>query len=322
MFFQSQLNRRDNMYLKKLVRDIYYDRWLYIMLLPGLCYFLIFHYLPMYGVTIAFRDYNIVRGFSNAPWVGLDVFEKLFSRSAFIHALENNIRISLMKIIIGFPLPILLSLLIHETRSRRYKRFVQSAVILPSFISWFVIYGILVALCNVTDGIIPTLTRSINSIFGTSFPIVNYMTNKSTVDAYIMITYVWKGIGMGTVVYLAVMVSIDSQLYEAAMIDGAGRLRQIWHITLSSLRPTIITLLIFRVGEIMNAGFDQIFALSNSLIQSKIDIIDTYVYRIGLEEAKFSLATAAGLFKSFIGLILVIGTNYLAKHIDPESAIM
>ena len=309
-------------YLARLGKNVRADRWLYLMLIPGLLYFIIFHYIPMYGMTIAFKDYNIARGFGNAPWVGFNVFEKLFARSAFTRALRNNIRISLMKILLGFPLPILLSLIINEVRSRSYKRLIQTTVILPSFISWFVIYGILVALCNLDDGVIPSLVRQINLVFGTNWPVVDYMTNKATFDAYIMITYTWKGIGMGTVVYLAAIVGIDQQLYEAAMIDGAGRLRQMWHITLSSLRPTIITLLIFRVGDIMNAGFDQMFALSNSLVVSMADIIDTYVYRIGLEEAKFSMATAAGLFKSLIGLVLVLLTNALAKRVDPDSAIM
>ncbi|NMA07294.1 MAG: sugar ABC transporter permease [Ruminococcaceae bacterium] len=307
---------------RQFIKHLRYDFWLYAMLLPGLIYFVVFCYLPLYGISIAFRDYNIARGFANAPFIGMEIFEKLFSRSAFIRALTNNIRISLMKIVLGFPLPIILSLIINEVWNARYKRFVQSVVILPSFISWFVIYGILVAMCNLTDGVIPTLIYRFNDTFGTNFNAVNFMTNKNTFDAYIMLTYIWKEIGMGTVVYLAAIVAIDQQLYEAAMIDGAGRLRQIWHITLASLRPIIITLLIFRVGNVMNAGFDQIFALSNSLVISVADIIDTYVYRIGMEEAKFSMATAAGLFKSVIGLVLVLITNALARRVDLDSAIM
>ena len=318
---RQSISLQDSSY-RSLRNHLRYDSWLYIMLLPGLIYFIVFCYFPLYGISIAFRDYNIARGFANAPFVGMQVFEKLFSRSAFTRALSNNIRISLMKIILGFPLPILLSLAINEVWSARYKRFVQTTVILPSFISWFVIYGILCAMCNLTDGVIPTLIYQINNIFGTNINAVNFMTNKATFDAYIMLTYIWKEIGMGTVVYLAAIVAIDQQLYEAAMIEGAGRLRQIWHITLASLRPTIITLLIFRVGNVMNAGFDQIFALSNSLVVSVADIIDTYVYRIGMEEAKFSMATAAGLFKSAIGLVLVLITNALARRVDPDSAIM
>jgi len=308
--------------MKRTLRAMRSDYLLYVMLIPGILYFFLFHYMPMYGVTIAFRDYSIVRGMDNAPWIGLENFEKLFSRSAFKRALTNNIRISLIKICFGFPLPIILSLIIGEVWSGKFRKWVQTTVILPSFLSWFIVYGILTAMCNLSDGVIPSVIREINQIFGTNLPVINYMTNKATFDAYMMLTYIWKEIGMGTVVYLAAIIGVDHQLYEAAAIDGAGRFKQIWHVTLPCIRSVIVMQLIFRVGKVMNAGFDQMFALSNSLVQSRADIIDTYVYRIGMEEAKFSLATAAGLFKSAIGLVLVLSTNALAKRIDEDSAIM
>ena len=308
--------------MKRTLRAMRSDYLLYVMLIPGILYFFLFHYMPMYGVTIAFRDYSIVRGMDNAPWIGLENFEKLFSRSAFKRALTNNIRISLIKICFGFPLPIILSLIIGEVWSGKFRKWVQTTVILPSFLSWFIVYGILTAMCNLSDGVIPSVIREINQIFGLNLPVINYMTNKATFDAYMMLTYIWKEIGMGTVVYLAAIIGVDHQLYEAAAIDGAGRFKQIWHVTLPCIRSVIVMQLIFRVGKVMNAGFDQMFALSNSLVQSRADIIDTYVYRIGMEEAKFSLATAAGLFKSAIGLVLVLSTNALAKRIDEDSAIM
>jgi len=308
--------------MKRTLRAMRSDYLLYVMLIPGILYFFLFHYMPMYGVTIAFRDYSIVRGMDNAPWVGLKNFEKLFSRSAFKRALTNNIRISLIKICFGFPLPIILSLIIGEVWSGKFRKWVQTTVILPSFLSWFIVYGILTAMCNLSDGVIPSVIREINQTFGLNLPVINYMTNKGTFDAYMMLTYIWKEIGMGTVVYLAAIIGVDHQLYEAAAIDGAGRFKQIWHVTLPCIRSVIVMQLIFRVGKVMNAGFDQMFALSNSLVQSRADIIDTYVYRIGMEEAKFSLATAAGLFKSAIGLVLVLSTNALAKRIDEDSAIM
>ena len=307
---------------QRLLRDVRMDLWLYIMLIPGLAYFIIFCYLPMYGVSIAFRDYNIVKGFGNAPWVGLKVFRKLFAQVAFKRALSNNIKISLLKIVCGFPTPIIMSLMINEINSLFYKKYVQTTVILPHFISWFIIYGMMYALFNLTDGVVPTVLRSMNENLGTSFNIVNYLGQKETFMTVLILSYLWQASGYGTIVYLAAITGIDQQLYEAAMIDGAGKWRQLWHITLSCLRSTIITLLIFRVGGIMNAGFDQVFALSNSLVISVCDIIDTYVYRVGMEEAKFSVATAAGLFKSAIGLVLVLVTNYIAKKVDPDSGIM
>ena len=307
---------------KKVLRSMRTDYLLYVMLIPGILYFILFHYMPMYGVSIAFRDYNIVRGMDNAPWIGFEVFEKLFKRTAFKRALGNNIRISLIKICFGFPLPIILSLIIGEVWSNRFRKLIQTTVIMPSFLSWFVVYGILVAMCNMSDGVIPSVVRSINDAFGLSIPVINFMTNKDTFDIYMMVSYVWKEIGMGTVVYLAAITGVDHQLYEAASIDGASRFKQIIHVTLPCIRSVIVMQLIFRVGKVMNAGFDQMFALSNSMVVSKADIIDTYVYRVGMEEAKFSLATAAGLFKSAIGLVLVLTTNAIARRVDPDSAIM
>lgn len=304
------------------MRSIRMDFLLYVLLIPGIVYFAIFKYAPMYGVIIAFKDYNIVSGLENAKWLGLGIFQDLFSRVAFQRAFMNNIIISFLKILWGFPLPVLLSLLINEIRSTGYKKYVQTTVILPHFISWFIIYGMLYALCNLSTGTIPQILRSINSSFGTNINVVNYLGQKETFLNVLLISYLWQSSGYGTIVYLAAITGIDQQLYEAAMIDGAGKLRQVWHITLPCLRSTIIIMLIFRVGSIMNAGFDQVFAMSNSLVISVADIIDTYVYRIGMEEAKFSLATAAGLFKSVIGLVLVLGTNWIAKKVDPESGIM
>lgn len=289
---------------------------LYMLLVPGLLYVLLFHYIPMYGVTYAFRDYSVVSG--PGDWVGLKVFQKMFGRAAFTRALGNNVIISLLKVGLGFPVPIILSLMINEIRGGTAKKFVQTSVILPNFISWFIISGLLFAMFNVNSGTIPGLQRTLNP----GCEVVNVLSDKNSIRTVVLLSYIWVSSGMGTIVYLAAITGIDQQLYEAAMIDGAGRWQQMIHITLATLRPTIIVMFIFRVGNIMNAGFNQIFALSNSLVVSKIDIIDTYVYRIGLEQAKFAEATAAGLFKSAIGLIMVLATNAIAKKVDPESGIM
>ena len=302
----------------QLGRDLHRDRILYLMLIPGLVYVFMFNYAPMYGVSIAFRDYNIFKGFADAPFTGLANFEKLFSRSAFIRALGNNISISVLKLVCGFPVPIILSIMINELRMRQSQRIVQTLVILPNFVSWIVINGILYAMFNTTSGAWPGILRD----FGVTGQIENIMNRKDTFLWVIVTTHVWKGAGMGTIVYLAAIVGIDPQLYEAAAIDGAGRLRRIWHVTLAGIRSTIVILLIFRVGEMMYAGFDQIFAISNYHVISKADIIDTYVYRIGMEQQKFAEGTAAGLFQSGIGLALVLITNAIAKRIDPDSGIM
>ena len=301
---------------RRMWRDIRADWILYLLLVPGMVYVVLFHYIPMLGVANAFRDYSAVTG--PGAWRGLEIFEKLFSRVAFQRAFRNNIIISLFKLLCGFPLPIILSLMINEIRRPRVKKFIQTAIILPNFISWFIISGLLFAMFSVTSGAIPGLIRALNP----NAVITNVLQDKDCIRTVVIGSYVWQASGMGTIVYLAAITGIDQQLYEAAMIDGAGKWQQMVHITLPTLLPTIIVLFIFRVGSVMNAGFDQIYALSNSLVVSKIDIIDTYVFKIGIEQAKFSEATAAGLFKSAIGLVLVLTTNYLAKKVDPDSGIM
>lgn len=300
----------------KLLKDIRADWMLYALLIPGLIYIIIYHYLPMWGVTFAFRKYSPITGVGD--WVGFETFVKMFGRRPFRQALSNNITISILKLVCGFPVPIILSLMINEIRGLKTKKFIQSAVILPNFISWFIISGLLFALFNVSSGAVTGIIRALNP----DAKIVNVLSDKDSILAVLIISYVWQASGIGTVVYLAAITGIDQTLYEAAQIDGAGKWQQCWHITLSSLRSTIITLFIFRVGKMMAAGFDQVFALSNALVQSKIDIIDTYVYRIGMESAKFSEATAAGLFSGLIGLVLVLFTNWLARRVDPDSAIM
>ena len=295
-----------------------YEYMLYLMILPGLAYIIIFKYWPMYGLTIAFQDYKITSSFFNAPWVGLENFRRLFSSAAFIRALQNNIFISVYKLFFGFPAAIILSLMINEVRRTHLRKFAQTAVILPNFVSWIVVAGLMYAIFSPNSGAIKGILEAI----GYRGQISNLLTDKTHFQAYLVATHVWKNAGMGTIVYLAAMSGIDQCLYEAASVDGAGRWRQMWHVTLACLRPTIVMLLIFRVGEIMYAGFDQVFAMSNDLVIATADIIDTYVYRIGLEQRRFSLATAAGLFQSVIGMILVIGTNWMARKIDEESAVM
>lgn len=291
---------------------------LYLIMVPGLLYFIIFKYVPMYGVTIAFRDYNIFKGIHASPWVGFTYFQQLFSQVGFQRALYNNIIISLLKLIFGFPTPIIMSLMINELLNRHYKKFIQTSVILPNFVSWIVVYGLLYAMLSPNSGAIKDFAQ----IFHYTGQLPNLLSEKSTFQSVIVWSYIWKSAGMGTIVYLAALAGIDVQLYEAAVIDGANKWKQLLHVTLPCLRSTIVVLLLFRVGEVMYAGFDQIFAMTNPLVNSVADIIDTYVYRVGLQNQQFSLATAAGLFQSAIGLALVLITNYIAKKLDPESGMI
>ena len=299
---------------------LYFKRYwmVYAMLIPGLVYIIVFKYIPMYGVTMAFKDYKGIGNIADAAWVGMQNFTKLFSTNAFVRSVKNTIIISLGKLVIGFPVPIILSLLIDNVQHKKVKKLAQTAVILPSFISWVVVYGLLYAMLSPNSGAV----QGVLEFFGYEGTIPDLLSTKDHFRAVIIASYVWKQGGVATVVYLAAIAGVDQDLYEAAAIDGAGRWRQIWHVTLASIRPTILTLFILRVGDIMVAGFDQIYTMSNDAVVSVADIIDTYVYRVGLTQRKFSLATAAGLFQSAIGLIMVLITNHIAKKVDPESGIV
>lgn len=271
----------------------------------------------MYGVTLAFKDYNGFSPISEADWNGLDNFRRLFATPGFKRALKNSVSIGLKKMIFGFPSPIILSLFINSINNKFAKRFTQSVVIIPSFISWVVVYGLLYALLSPATGGI----RDLMNFFGYQGEIPNLLAEKETFQTVIIVSYLWKEVGVATILYLAAIGGINPDLYEAAALDGAGGFRKIWHVTLPGIRSTIATLLIMRVGSIMNAGFDQIMVMNNDAVISVADIIETYVYRIGLVQNNLSLSTAAGLFLSGIGFVIVIVTNYIAKKIEPESGV-
>lgn len=299
---------------------VYFKQYwmVYVMLLPGLLYTVVFDYIPMYGVTLAFKNYKGIGEISDAPWVGFDNFVRLFSTDGFLRSLKNTVIISVGKLLFGFPTPIILALLIDNIQSKRGKKVVQTAVILPSFISWVVVYGILYAMLSPTSGAV----QGVLEFLGFQGKIPDMLASKKYFRAVLILSYVWKQGGAATVVYLAAIAGVDQDLYEAAAMDGAGRWRQIWHVTLGSIRTTIITLFILRVGDILNAGFDQIYTMQNDAVVAVSDIIGTYVYRVGLTQRKFSLATAAGLFQGVVGFVMVIATNHISKKVDPDSGIV
>ncbi len=294
------------------------DKLMYLLLIPGVLWFLLFKYVPMYGVTIAFRDYNIFKGFADAPFTGLAVFRKLFGYDAFWTAFKNTIILSLLKLVYGFPIPILLSLMINEIRGNKTKKLVQTAVLLPNFISWVVMGSLIYMIFSPSSGVI----RTIANMLGYKGHIPNILTNKENFRMVLVWSDIWKSAGYGTIVYLGVITGLDPQLYEAAEIDGAGWLGRIWHVTLPGLRPTIVILFIFRMGALMNVGFEQIFVMSNPLVLEVSEVLDTYVYKLGMSNRQYSLATAAGLFKSAICLVLVYVTNRISNVIEPGSGIM
>jgi len=286
-----------------------YQLALLLMLIPGVIYYVVYRYLPMYGVLIALKDFQIRKGILGSPWANplWKHFQYFFQSPYSGQIIGNTVIISLQKLVVHTVACILLAVLLSEIQNLRFKRLVQTITYLPHFLSWVIVYGILYALMSESSGLINAMLRGAGR---DSIPI---LTNEKIFRGLLIFSDVWKDMGWGAIIYLAAIAGIDPSLYESAEIDGAGRLRRIWHITLAGIRPTIVIMLILRMGSVMDAGFDQIYNLYNIQVYSVADIIDTWVYRTGLEQMNFSLATAVGLFKSIISLILLVSVNTMAR---------
>lgn len=283
------------------------NKLLYVLLIPGLLFFLIFKYGPMGGLVIAFQDYVPFLGISGSEFVGLSNFRQLFLGDDFWKLLVNTLVLAGLNILIVFPAPIVLALFLNELQGKLHKRFVQSSIYLPHFLSWTVIASLTTILLNADSGFVTDL---VNSITGKN---LNLLADPNAFRPIIIIQSIWKECGWGTIIYLAALAGVDQEQYEAAIMDGAGRFRRVWHITLPSIKSTIIVMLILKCGSILNTGFDQIFLLTNSLNQSVADVFDTYVYTMGITNAAYSYSTAVGMFKSLVGVILVWVTNRIAN---------
>ena len=283
-------------------------RLLYLSLLPALLLLLVFNYVPIYGIVIAFKNFQSSRGILGSPWNNFENFEVLFGSFQFQRVMRNTVIISVQRIVFGFPAPILLALIINEFANSWWKKGIQSITYLPHFISWVVMAGILVEILSPQRGIIGYLY----TVLGRDAPLL--LTNRSIFRPILIATDVWKEVGWGSVIYLAAISSIDPTMYDVARIDGAGRVRQATAITLPSLLPVITILFILRLSGILNAGFDQIFNLYNALVYEVADIIDTYMYRVGILSQEFEFATAAGLFKNVVGVALIVLVNAVIRR--------
>ncbi len=283
---------------------------LVLMFLPAAITLALFAYAPMYGLTIAFKDFALLKGISGSPWAGLENFRKLLTAPSFSEVFANTIKISFLRLIFGFPAPILLALLLNEVGNARFKKVVQTISYLPHFLSWVVLAGIVIQILSPSSGIV----NQIIVMFGGN-PIY-FVADPRYFVPMLIVTGIWKEVGWGTVVYLASITSISPELYEAATIDGAGRFQKMLHITLPALRPVVSIMFILNSGNLINAGFDQIYNLYNPAVYKVADIIDTYVYRRGLLDMKYSFSSAAGLFKNIISFALVLTTNGLVKVIS------
>lgn len=296
---------------ERFCKDVIRDKWLYLLLLPGIVFLIIFRYIPIFGNVIAFMDYNPYDA-SQSVWVGLKHFQDLLTRPQFLQVFGNTLYISILKMVCGFPIPIILALMMNEMKNLKFKKVAQTLLYLPNFISWVVLAGLIMNMLDPDTGLV---TSIINSISGEK---IQVLTDTRYFVPMLIITDIYKGAGWGTIIYFAALSGVDPQLYEAAEIDGARKWKQLLHITLPSITPTIVVMLILSCNNIVNAGFDQIFMLYTATVYSVADIIDTYVYRIGIQRADYSFSTAAGLFKSVIALVMILIVNTVAKKTGNE----
>ena len=289
--------------------------WLYILMIPGILYMLIFNYTPMAGLVMAFEDFSpyngdtAIQALFGSPFAGLKYFEKLFTGPDFWRLLRNTLAISLANLIFAFPAPIILALMLNELRCKWFKRFSQTLVYIPHFVSIVIVAALTYQLFSTTDGI---AYHMLVQVFGKQNA-PDIMSDPKLFSTMIVGQNLWKETGYGTIIYLAALSSVDTQLYEAAKIDGAGRWQLMWHVTLPAIRGTIILMLIMKVGSLLNTGYEQIFLMQNAMNRSVSDVFDTYIYTKGIVNGQYSLATAAGLFKSIVSMVMVVGANKIAK---------
>lgn len=288
---------------------------LYVMLILPLAYFIVFKYFPIYGVTIAFKEFNVFKGITASEWVGFDVFRDIFSQKSFYVALRNTFMLNGLDLLFGFPAPIILAICLNELHLKRFRKISQTLLYLPHFISWVIIGGIVYQVFSTNYGMINLLLEK----FGLGpFP---FLSDKF----YWLATYtsvgIWQSVGWGSIIYLAAITGINKELYEAAEVDGANRLRRIWHITLPGIRTTIIVLLILKIGDMVDIGFDRPYIIGNVMVREYSDVLSTYIYRIGLQSGQFSVATAVGLFQAIVGLVFILSANYISKKTTDEGII-
>lgn len=291
-----------------LMKRILQDKYLLLLLLPGLAYFIIFKYVPMWGVLLAFKNYQPFLGFFQSEWVGFDNFRQFFGDPIFFRLMRNTLLLGLYDMVFFFPAPIILALLLNEVRISIYKRFIQTMIYIPHFISMVIVASITYLMLTTEGGIINEL---LGQAIGRK---IEFLTSEEWFRPLIITQSLWKEMGWGTIIFLAALAGVDQEQYEAAIVDGASRFRQLWHITLPAIRGTIIVLLILRMGNFLDRGFEQVLLMSNALNRNVAEVFDTYVYTIGITQGAFSYSTAVGLFKSVIGIILVLSSNYLAKR--------
>jgi ABC-type polysaccharide transport system, permease component len=291
---------------------IWKDYQLYFLLILPIAYFIVFKYVPMYGAAIAFQDYSIFKGVTGSEWIGFENFRELFAMSQFYEVVRNTLLLNLLDLVFSFPAPIILALLLNELRVMWFKKTAQTLLYLPHFISWIIIGGLVYQMFSNNGGLVNNVITSLG------FHSIPFLTEKNHWLLVYLGTGIWQSAGWGTIIYLAALTGINKELYEAAEVDGAGRLKKMWHITLPGIRSTIVVMLIMQLGHIMTIGFERPFVMGNDLVKDYSEVISTFVYKAGLQSAQFSLATAMGLFQALVGLVFVIVSNAIAKRLGEQ----
>ncbi|WP_244208908.1 ABC transporter permease [Paenibacillus ferrarius] len=295
--------------IKRIIRN--YD--LYLLLLPTLAYFIIFHYVPMYGVQIAFKNFNPLKGIVGSPWVGFDHFERFFQSYQLGTIIRNTLGISIYELLVAFPAPIILALMINQLTNERFKRFVQTVTYAPHFISTVVVVGIVYLLLSPKTGAVNSLLAAfkIEPIF--------FMGSADWFKTVFVFSGIWQNVGWGTIIYLAALTSVNPEYHEAAVVDGATKLQRVFHIDIPAIMPTVIIMLIMNMGHMMSVGFEKVYLMQNQLNIDASETIQTYVYKAGLVQAQYSYSSAIGLFNTIINFILLISVNQIAKSLKQTS---
>ncbi|MBU3805170.1 MAG: ABC transporter permease subunit [Candidatus Cellulosilyticum pullistercoris] len=305
MVLTNHKTKRKDVIKKKIIT--YWD--LYVLMLPGLLYFIIFKYLPMYGAQIAFKNYMPSLGIWGSPWVGFDHFQRFFSSPNFGNIMWNTVSLSLFNILFGFPAPIILALIINEIKWKPFKKAVQTITYAPHFISTVVLVGLLQMILSPSSGIINNILQVFN------IQPIYFMAEEGWFKPIYILSGIWKSAGWGSIIYLAAISGIDTEMYESAKIDGASRWKQLIYITLPNIMPTAMIMLILDIGKVMSIGFEKVFLMQNSMNIGVSEIISTYVYNVGILDVQFSYSTAIGLFNSIINLIMLILANWVSKKV-------
>ncbi|MFS0611880.1 ABC transporter permease [Lederbergia ruris] len=298
---------------KSLWVRIWQHRLFYLFMLPGIVWFFIFSYIPMYGLTVAFKDFNFIGGITGSPWAGLKYFKEFFQFYQSREIIRNTLTISLMKLVIGFPMPIIFALLLNEVRALKFKKAVQTISYLPHFISWVVVVTILQRMLTPYGGPVNEFISSLG------FDKIQFLGSLSYFYQVIILSDIWKTVGFGAIIYLAAISGVDQQLYESAKMDGANRFKQMWHITLPSIRPVMVIMFLLACGNIMTVGYEQLLLLNTPATASIGTVLDVYVIQSGLEQGRISYGTAVGLFQGVIGVILIIVANSISKKVNETS---